>query len=62
MIKVLCQNKREEIGFSVWNLRGRIIVETEKVLEMFQFVDRDLCNLRIFELGCDKQVNRELES
>ena len=61
-IKVLCQNKREEICFSVWNLRGRIIVETEKVLEIFECVDGDLRSLRIFESGCNKQVNRELES
>ena len=59
-IKVLCQNKREEIGFSVENSRGQIIVETETVLEMFECVDGDLLSLRIVESECNKQVNREL--
>ena len=54
MIKVLCQNKREEIGFSVRNSRGRIIVETEKVLEMFECVEGDLWSLWIFESECNK--------
>ena len=61
-IKVLGRNKREEISFSVWNSRGQIIVETEKVLEMFECVDGNLWSVWIFDLGCDKQVNRELES
>ena len=57
-IKGVYQNKREEIGFSVRNSRGRTIVETEKVLEMFECVDGDLRSLRIFESGCDEQVRR----
>ena len=61
-IKVLCQNKREEIGFSVENSRGRIIVETEKVLVICECVDGDLRSLRIFESGYDEEVNRKLES
>ena len=40
-LKVLGRNKREEIGFSVRNLPGQIIVETEKVLEMFECVGGD---------------------
>ena len=60
--KVLGRNKREEIGFSIRNLRGQIIAETEKVLEMFECVDGDLRSLRIFESGCNEQVNKELES
>ena len=62
MIKVLGQNKREEIDFSVWNSRGRIIVKTGNVSEMFECVDGDLRSSRIFESGCEEQVNRELES
>ena len=61
-IEGLYQNKREEIGVGVRNPRGQIIVETEKVLEMFECVDIDLRSLRIFESGCDEEVNRELES
>ena len=37
-------------------------METEKVLEMFECVDGDLRSLRIFESGCDEEVNRKLES
>ena len=45
--KVLSRNKREETGFSVENSRGQIIVETEKVLEMFECVDGDFQSLRV---------------
>ena len=61
-IEGLHQNKREEIGVGVRNPWGQIIVETEKVLEMFECVDIDLRSLWIFESGCDEEVNRELES
>ena len=49
MRNVLSRNKREEIGFNVGNLRGRIIVKTKKVLEMFECVDKDVWSLRVIK-------------
>ena len=54
--------KREETGFSVENMRGRLIVETEKVLEMFECVDGALQSLWMIESACNKHINRESES
>ena len=37
-------------------------MEIEKVLEMFECVERDLWSLQVFELGCNKQINGKSES
>ena len=47
--KVQGQNTIEESGFSVVNLQGLVIVETEQVLEMFECIDGDLRSFWIFE-------------
>jgi hypothetical protein len=50
-MKVLGLEKGEEAGFSVGNLRGKIIVETKKLFVIFGYVDGYLQRLRLFKLG-----------
>jgi hypothetical protein len=57
----LGRKKREETDVSAWNLRGQIIVENEKVLEMVEYVYGNLGTLRGIKLGCNEQIDRESE-
>ena len=36
-------------------------METEKVLEIVEYVDGDLRSLRIFKSGCNRGMHRESE-
>ena len=60
--KILSWTKIEETGFSVGNLQRQIIVEAEKISEMFECDDEDLRSLQVIEFGCNKHIDRELES
>ena len=52
---VLGQSKREETG-------RHLIVQTKRVLVMYEYVNGDLRSLRLFKAGCNQINKQKLES